>query len=271
MHVRRLTVLATASAAAAALALAGCSSSSDDDATKPSASASATTAATPEAPAQSTELNAENFITTIADSMSGDASYHTVMTTSAGGSVAMTAEGDAVVDGDDIAMAMTMSSEGMEMEVRVLEGIWYMNLGELSGNKFFKVDPSDESNPMAASLGGLTDQMDPAASVKAMQDAVVSVEKSGEPETIDGVEAQPYEVVVDTSKITGSMGDALKAAGTSVPKTFTYTYWIGSDGKPRKMVMDQSGTTTEMTMTDWGKKVTVKAPPADQITDMPTS
>lgn len=271
MRARRSTVL-VAAAVAATLSLAGCSSASDDASSKPSGASSASAPADDtSSEAASAELTADNFMETVAGSMADDASYHTVMKTSANGTVAMTAEGDAAVKDDDIAMAMTMSSQGMDMEVRVLDGIWYMNLGELTQDKFIKVDPADDSNGMADSFAGVTDQMDPSASVKAMEDAVVSVEKSGAPEKLDGVDAQPYEVVVDTTKITGPMADTIKAAGDAIPATFTYTYWIGPDNKPRKMIMDQAGTTTEMTMTDWGKKVTIEAPSADQITEMPKS
>jgi len=272
MRARRSTALVAASVAAM-LSLAGCSGASDDASSKPSGASSASAPADDDTSgdAASSELTADNFMETVAGSMADDASYHTVVKTSANGTVAMTAEGDAAVKGDDIAMAMTMSSQGMDMEVRVVDGIWYMNLGELSQDKFIKVDPSDDSNEMAKSFAGVTDQMDPSASVKAMEDAVVSVKKSGATEKLDGVDAQPYEVVVDTTKITGPMADTIKAAGDAIPATFTYTYWIGPDNKPRKMVMDQAGTTTEMTMTDWGKKVAVEAPAASDIVDMPTS
>lgn len=270
MRARRSTFFAAA-AVAATLSLAGCSGASDDASSKPSGASSASAPADDSSSeAASAELTADNFMETVAGSMADDASYHTVMKTSANGAVAMTAEGDAAVKGGDIAMAMTMSSQGMEMEVRVLDKVWYMNLGELTQGKFIKVDPSDDSNGMANSFAGVTDQMDPSASVKAMEDAVVSVKKSGATEKLDGVDAQPYEVVVDTTKITGPMADTIEAAGDAIPATFTYTYWIGPDNKPRKMVMDQAGTTTEMTMTDWGKKVSIKAPSADQITEMPT-
>lgn len=273
MRARRSAVL-VATAVAATLTLVGCSSASDDASSKPSRAVSAPADDASSAAPQdsgSVELTEANFIETVAGSMSGDASYHTTMTASANGTVAMTAEGDAAITGDDIAMAMTLSSQGMDMEVRVVDGIWYMNLGELTQGKFVKVDPSDDSDPMAQSFAGITDQMDPSASVEATKDAVVSVTKSGATEKLDGVDAQPYEVVVDTSKITGAMADTIAAAGTAVPDTFTYTYWVGPDNKPRKMVMDQAGTTTEMTMTDWGKKVSVEAPAASDIVEMPTS
>ncbi|WP_029291510.1 LppX_LprAFG lipoprotein [Cellulomonas sp. HZM] len=275
MHARRPVVLA-ASALVAALALAGCSSSSDDASSKPSGGATSTAAApsdaaTKPADTSATELTADNFIETVAASMSKDASYHTTMKTTANGTEAMSADGDASVSGGNTSMAMKMTTQGVDMEVRVVDGIWYMNLGELSQDKFIKVDPNDAADEMGSSFAGLTDQLDPAATVSAMKDAVTSVKKSGEPVELDGVQAQPYEVVVDPSKIGGAFGEQIKKAGASLPDSFTYTYWVGSDGKPRKMVMDQAGAKTEMTMTDWGKKVVVKAPSKAEIIEMPTS
>ena len=45
------------------------------------------------------------------------------------------------------------------------------------------------------------DQMDPSKQLEQFKTAVTSFEKKGEPKTLDGVKAQPYVVVVDTSKI----------------------------------------------------------------------
>ncbi|MEK8226830.1 hypothetical protein NKG05_13200 [Oerskovia sp. M15] len=159
----------------------------------------------------------------------------------------------------NLAMTMTVPGSG-EMQIRVVDGIFYLNLGETSQNKFVAIDPADESNPMASAFDGLTEQMDPSASVEALEGAIVSVEKDGDPVDIDGVKAQPYTVVVDTTKLTGSMKEQADAAGSALPETLTYQYWIDADDLMRKVVMDVQGSVMEMTFSNWGEDLQVVAP-----------
>ncbi|MFD6166139.1 LppX_LprAFG lipoprotein [Oerskovia sp. NPDC060287] len=264
--VRGIAVLSVASVGV--LGLAACSSGTDAPASSSSASASSESDKAP-AEKASSDLTAENFVQRITDAQIAAGSVSMATTTEVQGT-SMDMTGDIVfTDGSqNLAMTMTVPGSG-EMQVRFVDGIFYMNMGELSQNKFVAIDPADESNPMASSFEGLTEQMDPAASVEALEGAITSVEKEGEPVDIDGVKAQQYTVVVDTTKLTGSIKEQADAAGTALPETLTYQYWIDADDLMRKVVMDVMGTSMEMTFSNWGEDLEVVAPSADEISTEP--
>lgn len=283
MRARRLTVLATAATAAVALALAGCSSGSGPDKNADSPTASSSAAAQPDASASaapsdeatedgpkpaSGDLTASSFAKEIAAASADAGSYKFTMKTSAGGTDAMVATGAVVTDEGSPAVSMKMDVGGMKVEVRYVDDVWYMNYGDMTQNKFVKIDPKTDDSDMAKQFESMTSQMDPAAGLEATKDAITSVTKKGAPITIDGVQAQPYEVVVDPSKVTGPMGDQFKAAVGTVPDELTYTYWIGDDHLMRRMTFELAGSSTEMTLTGWNSDVSVKAPKASEITDL---
>jgi hypothetical protein len=167
-----------------------------------------------------------------------------------------------------LAMVMQMGDAG-QMEVRMADGLTYMNLGEITGGKFLQIDPNDPSNPMAAGLGDMTGELDPTQGLAGQEAAVTSVTKKGEPELVEGVEATPYEVVIDPSKLAEEHRaglDEAAAAGVEIPATFVYTYWIDAESLVRKMSFDLMGSQTEMTFSNWGSGAAVTAPSADQIT-----
>jgi len=216
------------------------------------------------------ELTATSFADMV-DKQIDAGTYHTSMTIGAD-ELTINAEGDARLTAEGAEMSMTMTVPGLDggMELRMVGGKLYMNMGEMTGDKFYVIDPTDSDDPIASSFGSSLDQMSATESMESIKDAIVSVEKSGDPETIDGVEAQPYEVVVDTSKVTGAVAEQFaqaREAGATLPTTFTYVYYVGSDGLPRKMTMNLEGSATEMTFSGWGEDVTIEAPADDQLTD----
>lgn len=268
---RRLLALPVA--ATLLLGAAACTSSGEKPTGGSSAGATTGTSQETEKPADNGgafELTPANFADMV-DKQIDAGTYHTTMTIGAEGQT-INAEGDARLTDSGAEMTMTMSVPGMDggMELRMVGGKLYMNMGELTGDKFYAIDPNDVDDPLASSFGSSLDQMSVAESMESIKDAIVSVEKAGEPESIDGVDAQPYEVVVDTTKITGAAGEQFQQAeeaGATLPATISYVYFVGPDGLPRKMTMDLEGSTTDMTFSDWGEDVTIEAPAKDQITD----
>jgi hypothetical protein len=217
------------------------------------------------------ELTKEN-LADIAAAMLAAKTYDTTMVTDVGGA-SMTAKGQARITEAGNEMTMTLSTAQMPapIEMRMVGGKTYFNMGETTGGKFWEIDSSDTSNPLAASLSQTTGTS-ATESIEEILPALVSVTKSGAPEQIDGVSAQPYDVVVDTSKMGGASAEqyaSAAAAGVEVPAQITYTYWVGSDKLPRKLVMDMMGSRIEMMLTNWGGPVTIEAPPADQVTTPP--
>lgn len=219
-----------------------------------------------------TELTQENFFTEVTKAQQDAGTSHVEMAFGVGGQD-IEASGDVSTGktAADSAMSMTMTlgAQG-EMEMRLIDGVLYMNMGSMSQNKFAKIDLKDESNPLGEQYGSLLDSVDPSKQIEQMQDAVTGFEQKGEAEELDGVEATPYVVTVDSSKLTEQLG-ATGQDAAQVPETLTYTMYVGPDNLPRRILMDVAGTKMTMDYSKWGEDVTIEAPAKDQISDVDLS
>jgi hypothetical protein len=184
------------------------------------------------------------------------------------------ADGDLKVGSSpaDTAMAMTMSTgqSGLgTIETRLVDEIFYLNFGSMTGNKFAKIDLNDKSNPIGKQYGELVGNIDPTQQLKQFEGAVKSFDQKGKAITIDGVEARPYVIVVDPSKLSS----AEKAAGDSLPKTIEYTMYVGPDNLPRRVITQlpdpsgASGATMTINYSKWGEDVSIAKPKASEIAD----
>ena len=167
---------------------------------------------------------------------------------------------------EDMAMTLTMDFESMTFRMCLLDQKLYMNMGEMTEDKFLKVDLTDESNPFAKQWAEMMDQMDPAKQMAELKDAVISFEQKGEAKTIDEVEAQRYVVEVDPSKIK-AFKELPAAAARKIPDTIVYTMYVGPDDLLRRMEFDLGGVKTRVDFSQWGEPVDIEAPPADEISD----
>lgn len=267
---RRAVRVLTATASVAVVALLGaCAAGGNRTATEPTrAHAGATASGTP-TPTGPVELTAATFADTLGAAMTKAASYDFTMKLTAQGQ-AVTAQGSAEVGTSatpTLAMTMTIADQGT-IEMRFVGGKAYMSMPQLTEGKFFVIDPKDASNPLASSFDQLSQQSDPAQSIREIKDAVVSVEKAGAPVQLDGVAAQPYDVTVDPTKI-ASLQSQLDSTGVKLPATLTYRYWVGPDNRLRRLTTSVLGTTVDMSFSHWGSGAPVTAPSADQITDSP--
>lgn len=228
--------------------------------------------ATSSSSASEKDLTADSFFTTLIDEQLKAGSAHMVMTMGIGG---QSIKADADVEfgktfGDtSMSMDMDMGSAGpAAMKVILDDGVFYMNLGQVTKGKYAKIDLADEDNAFGKQFSQLVDQMDPTKLLEQFQKAVTSFEKKGDSKQMDGVEAQPYEIVVDTTKI-----DAFSdlPAGATVPKTITYVMYMGSDNLLRRMTFDLAGSKTRLDYSKWGEPVDVEAPPSSEVTDQDLS
>ncbi|WP_456786303.1 hypothetical protein [Cellulomonas sp. P5_C5] len=190
------------------------------------------------------------------------------------GPASMTSQGQARATEAGTELTMTTSgADAPPVEIRLVGGQMYVNMGELTGGLFWQIDAADTTNPLAAAMAQSTSASSAADSLAALLPALVSVETSGPEEEIDGVSTQPYDLVVDTSKLAGPTAEqfssSIDQAGVDMPAQITYRYWIGSDQLPRKLSLDLLGTHLEMLLSNWGGPVTIEAPPADQVTAAP--
>jgi hypothetical protein len=271
INVRR-TLAASALAPLLAAGLVACggdsgSGSGADSASEPTSQAANVSAGLQEGD----EVDPGEFVQTVTDGLEASTTAHLSMSLTMGSAGEMKAEGDVDYTTTPPQMAMTMSSPmlGDDMEIRMVDGVMYISMGQLTQGKFWKLDPSDPKGPLAG-MEGMLDQLDPAKAMKSMEDGISSVVFAGEEDGLDH-----YELTVDMNKMLDSMGgDLPKGAAAQLPESVTYDLWLDDQGRFTKMVMDQlpmGGTSgsMEMNVTGWGEDATIEAPPADQVTKMP--
>ncbi|ACZ20418.1 hypothetical protein Sked_04540 [Sanguibacter keddieii DSM 10542] len=214
------------------------------------------------------DLTTENFAERLTAATLEAGSYSLDMTTEAAGTEATISANVELTD-STTNMAMTMDQAGMEMEIRIVDAIFYLNLGDLSGGKFVKVDPADETNPLAGQFDGIEEQLDPTASLEGFEGAFTKVEKVGEPVDVDGVQAQQYTVVIDTTKVTGELQEQAEAAGSALPPELTYEYWVDDQDRMVRTTSEVAGATVDMTFSGWGEDFGIVAPSEDEISTEP--
>lgn len=222
------------------------------------------------------DVDPDEFIGIVVDGMEASTTAHMTMTTTMGQLGEMTAEGDVDYTADPVAMAMTLDMPtSMPMgdqpaDMRFVDGVFYMSMGELTGGKFWKLDPADSSSPLG-DLGSMLDQMDPTAMMQRLEPAIDSVTYAGE-EDVDGRSLGHYELTVDAAAL-GKAMNAPKGAMGQLPDSVSYDLWLDEEHRMAQTTMElpiQGMTASvEITVEDWGKDVSIEAPPAGQITDMP--
>jgi len=247
---RRLRLLAQSFTLAlvVGLSLAACG---DQDTTDPSNNG----AEAP--PAASSDLSQQNFADEVfgAVTKAGSAKIH--FESGTGGKKFI---GDGEVQyGDELALRLTMPNPaggGGKQEMLLIGDTMYMGMG---GDRYMSVSLDamrTEGMPdMSASL-------DPKAQQEAFEAALTGFKQSGEPETLDGVKATPFVLTLDPSK-------APETFGTATTEPLTFTYFIGPDNLPRKMVYEDKNGEFVALYTDWGAAVDIEAPPADQVMNAP--
>lgn len=218
------------------------------------------------------------FVKTVEDGITSSTTAHMTMDITAGSAGKVTAEGDVDYTSTPPSMAMTMALPAMAggdsagaMDIRMVDGVMYLSMGQLTQDKFWKIDPSDPNGPLASmGMDKMMDQLDPAKALEQMQDGISKVTYVGAEDGLDH-----YELTIDMKKMMESMGGSLPPEVQSqLPDSVTYDLWLDDQNRFTKMRMDDlpmGGTdaSMEMNVSDWGKDVTIEAPPADQVTDMP--
>lgn len=286
LRTRRL-LAAVAVAPLLSTALVACGGNGDEEASDPAASSSTSESSDAETDAAETEdagtgdleegqtVEPSAFVDIVAGGVEASTTANVTQRSSFGGTEF---GGEGVVDyttkPPSIAMTNDNPAGGGETKVVSVDGITYMNLGALSQGKYWKFDPADASGPLAEmGLDKILQQSDPLAALQAMEDSIDSVTYVGE-EDVDGRDLDHYEMTVDLQASLETLGTDLPPAATKgMPKTIAYDLWLDEEDRFGRMVMDipmgGQEITTEMVLDDWGTDVTIEAPPADQVTDMP--
>ncbi|HEX3648096.1 MAG TPA: hypothetical protein VHV49_06680 [Pseudonocardiaceae bacterium] len=185
-------------------------------------------------------------------------------------------------------LTMAMPALGGAMEMVLVHGTMYLKLptsvsgalGE-TGKPWTKIDLGADS-ALTQSLGSTADlanQADPATLIQKIAAAGTITKVTHE--TVNGVATTHYAITVDVAKMAASLSgepaeqraqQELRQDGVrSVP----FDIWVDGDNLPTRIVTHvayaepTTGRSEQVTLTiaytDWGKPVTITAPPADQV------
>lgn len=219
-----------------------------------------------EAEEQPGGYGAEELIARMKAAFADAESAHLTMV--GGGAQGMSGEGDVSYAGDSSAMRLELQSPqtgGGTMEVRLVDGVVYIAMPPMTPEgKFIKLDTNDPNSPFG-DLGGVLSG-DPKQAFDAFDAGLKDATYVGE-EDVEGEPMDHYVLTVDAKKASDAQGVPVPPGEDEV----TYDLWIDGDDLVRRM---RFGTGTEgitLTMSDWGKPVSVEAPPASAIIQMPGS
>lgn len=258
-----------ACAVAGVLVLNGCGGDADKDSADPTSaptSASTTTGSTSQettnaAPAKGS-VDVAEFVEDLREGAEESGSSHAKITIKAAGQTMVT-EGDFDNnDGDPVArMSMEIPGAG-PVEIRLVDGTFYMNMGQMTDGKFAKLDVDDLPAETARSL----EAMDPSAQIDQYAKAIKAVEFIGE-EKHGGIDTEHYRVKMDATKLEGMAG------GASLPKTVVMDLFLDDENRLRGLSMNMKVQGQPMTMqgtfSDFGKDVKVEAPAKSEIATAP--
>jgi len=248
--------------------LSGCGSSTEakpvsNDAASPSSSAPAKAAAVGGA------VDGLAVATKMVDAMLAKKTAHMSLTNNG----TPTMEGDYEV-GNPVKVAVKMSQQGLKLEVVQVGGVIYLKGIPGSPKPWIKLDPkgTDAFSKGMSSLTDVAESSDPRALVATMKG--VKGKYLGT-EQVRGEATAHYVFRIPISSYGKVLSPAVrKALRSSVKGPIATDYWVGGDNLPRKMattmVVSGKKAVTELTYSDWGKPVTIVAPPAALVITPPS-
>ncbi|MGZ5414712.1 MAG: hypothetical protein ACXWDC_06425 [Aeromicrobium sp.] len=215
-----------------------------------------------------TVLTADDFVAEITAAMAKAKSSHVDMKIDSFGQK-MEAAGDVEVGktAAEAKAALTMDVVSTNsFEMRLIDQNLYINLGQMTDNKYSKLDLTDKSNPIGEQYGRIIDGLDPAKQIELFKDAMTSFNAKGKVIELDGVKSQPYEITLDLSAIP-SIAEHGDESGGSMPKKVVFTMFVGPDNLPRRLTTDVAGSGVTVDYSKWGEPVDIEAPPESEIGD----
>lgn len=272
---RSLTLRRSLAALALPLLLGGLAAcGSDDEGADPAASSSSSSSSTESQDSTETESGGEvdkaAFVDDLKAGLKASTTAQMTMDMDMGGQ-GITADGAVDYTTSPPQMAMSMESPaaaGQSIEMRLVDKVLYMNMGQMTGNKFVKYDLSDPNN-LPPGMDQLTSTMNPLAAFDSFEEGVQSVVFVGD-EDVDGQQLGHYKVKVDTSKI--EQFKALEGQA-QLPETVSYDLWLDDQNRMGKMAMDMdmgsAPVKMEVAFTDWGEPVDIAAPADSEIAELP--
>lgn len=169
-------------------------------------------------------------------------------------------EGDSRLDAANPASSFSMTMAGMNLEMLLVDKKIFVK--GIPGQDPAKWAVLDEKSAMGKELASSADQLDPARMYDEFDKALTGVKHVG-PEQVDGEDMEKYELTMDTK----SIPDLPTEGAAQLPDTLTYTAWLDSEDRMRKVTFEILGMKAVVTMSKFNEPVDITAPPADQTVE----
>lgn len=270
---RRTTTRAAAAALLLPLALAGCSGS-------PSATAPAETGASASTPAgegpfssmPGDAVDTDTFVNTMSQAITEAGTYSILSDTQVSGSPVKVDGAADMSDPENPKFRGSMSIGGQGTEMVLVDRVIYLQLAGLAGGKYIEM-PLEQ---LAGSLGdtNVEQLFDQREQLEAQKSAIESITYGGAT-TSDGTQLYKYTVVLDPNALMSELG-ATAAPQPSTDATggtqeLSYDYYVDDNALPHTVVVDDPSLQSHTRFSDYGKPVTITAPPSSEVTTLPSS
>ena len=179
--------------------------------------------------------------------------------------------GAALLNGSDVQLDLKTSADTSDSEIRVVDKAVYLALPADARTKAGVATPwlklPAAGSPLSGGLDQLAQQNSPTSVLDQLSKAG-KITKSWQT-TLNGQPVTHYALVVDETKAGAANLPADLVA--KLPKTADVDIWLTKDQLPVQVVTSMGDLlTSTVHYTNWGTKVDVAAPPADQVTDAAT-
>lgn len=184
--------------------------------------------------------------------------------------------------GYDYDMTMSVPTPGSRQTIRLVAVgddafVQLPGLQTVPGRPWRRIVPGSDDpviRSLAATLQETREASDPAHAMR-LADAAGTLTGSA-PDHVNGTDATRYSITIDMVRAAAMVREpnlhvsVQKAVDQGVTSA-AYDMWIDPDGLPLKFVMHLTAPASgaeariALAMTDWGRPVTIVAPPADQI------
>ena len=181
--------------------------------------------------------------------------------------------GPAVIDGSSSSMDLTVTTPTAKEEVELVDKVIYLKLPADAMAKAGVSTPwiklGGGTDPLSQALSGGLDQMAQNNDPTKVLDQISKYGKITRTQqtTLNGQPVTHYGIVLDGKKMAADLPADL---ASQVPATTDLDLWINADHLPVQVVSSAGDLYVTVKYSNWGEKVDVQAPPANQVTDAAT-
>ncbi|STD05550.1 Uncharacterised protein [Dermatophilus congolensis] len=159
----------------------------------------------------------------------------------------------------------TVSTGGQTMNMIMANQNVYVQLAGLTGDKYIKTPLEDL---LHSNGGNLSDMLDLSKQLQAQKAAIQSVTYVGQSND-SGTQVFQYKVKLDPHAAANLATGAPHAHPTAGAEKHQHDYFLDANGQLHKMNIGIAGAKSETTFSEYGKSVTITAPPTSEVTTMP--